>query len=179
LRAIGAAHRRTGIPITVHTASRTQSGLVAQRVLAEEGVDLRDVIVGHCGDTTDLDYLIRVADQGSMLGMDRFGAEILLSTEDRVATIMRLIAKGYLDKITISHDCFCWADMIPHADPPIWEGSYTFISNVVIPALRRAGLTAAQLDTILVDNPRRHFEGAAQRFAQRQQKTSAETSIAL
>jgi phosphotriesterase-related protein len=180
LRAIGAAHRQTGIPITVHTASRTESGLVAQRVLAEEGVDLRDVIVGHCGDTTDLDYLIRVADQGSMLGMDRFGAEILLSTEDRVATIMKLIANGYLEKITVSHDCYCWTDMIPYADPPIWEGSYTFISNVVIPALRRAGLTEAQLDTILVDNPRRHFEGAAERFAQRQKKTIAGgTSIAL
>ena len=113
-----------------------------------------------------------------MLGMDRFGAEILLSTADRVATIMKLIAKGYLDRITISHDCFCWSDMIPHADPPIWEGSYTFISRVVIPALRRAGLTEAQLDTILVDNPRRHFEGAARRFAQRQQKTLAGTSIA-
>jgi phosphotriesterase-related protein len=69
--------------------------------------------------------------------------------------------------------------MIPHAEPPLWEASYSFISNVVIPALRRAGLTGAQLDTILVDNPRRHFEGAAERFAQRQQKTSAETSIAL
>jgi len=26
--------------------------------------------------------------------MDRFGAEILLSTEDRVATVMKLIANG-------------------------------------------------------------------------------------
>jgi len=42
----------------------------------------------------------------------------------------------------------------------------------VIPALRRAGLTGAQLDSILVDNPRRHFEGAAERFARRQERLS-------
>ena len=80
---------RTGAPITVHTNPHTESGLVAQRVLAEEGADLGKVVVGHSGDTTDVDYLCRVADAGSYLGMDRFGLDVLLPFEDRVATVRR------------------------------------------------------------------------------------------
>jgi phosphotriesterase-related protein len=54
-------------------------------VLAQEGVDLRDVIIGHSGDSTDLDYLMKVADQGSILGMDRFRMNILLPLQERVS----------------------------------------------------------------------------------------------
>jgi phosphotriesterase-related protein len=167
LRAVGQANLRTGTPITVHTSAAHETGLVAQRVLAEEGVDLRDVIIGHCGDSTDLDYLRRVADQGSILGMDRFGMHSLLPFEDRVATIVALVERGYLDSITVSHDCFCWTDALPAEYVEALHLSYVHISHKVLPALRDAGLTQAQLDTILIDNPRRHFEGAAERFAAR------------
>ena len=41
------------------------------------------------------------------------------------------------------------------------------IHQEIIPALLDAGVTQAQLDRIFVDNPRRHFEAAARRFANR------------
>jgi hypothetical protein len=28
-------------------------------------------LVGHCGDTNDIDFLMKLADEGSILGMDR------------------------------------------------------------------------------------------------------------
>ncbi len=55
MRAVGQAHVETGVPITVHTNAHTRSGLVAQKVLAEEGVDLSKVVIGHSGDSADLD----------------------------------------------------------------------------------------------------------------------------
>ncbi len=167
MRNIAAAYRATGTPISVHTAAHHQMGLVAQQVFAEEGVDLRDVIIGHCGDTDDLDYLMKLADQGSMLGMDRFGINVILSLEKRVGTIIELIKRGYIDRITLSHDCSSWMDMFPSGKTPMPEHSYLHISQQVIPALREAGLSQGQIDQMFVHNPRRHFEDAASRHAAR------------
>jgi phosphotriesterase-related protein len=74
-RAAARAHRASGVPITTHTDSSVRSGLDQQRVLSEEGVDLSRVIIGHSGDTDDLEYLQRLLDRGSYLGMDRFGLD--------------------------------------------------------------------------------------------------------
>ena len=50
LRAVAQAHRRTGVPITTHTPTPPQPwGLEQQRILAEEGVDLSRVVIGHSG----------------------------------------------------------------------------------------------------------------------------------
>ena len=170
MRAVGQANVRTGTPISVHTSARHGTGLIAQRVLADEGVDLRDVIIGHCGDSTDLDYLMKIADQGSILGMDRFGMDAALPLKDRVATIAALIKRGYLDRIAISHDCFCWSDFFPsqeHKEKYLPGHNYEHIPRIVIPALLEAGVTRDEIDTMQIANPRRHFEDAARRFAAR------------
>ncbi|MEV6139250.1 phosphotriesterase-related protein [Nocardia sp. NPDC051990] len=160
MRAVGQASAQTGAPITVHTNPHTRSGLVAQRVLAEEGADLSRVVIGHSGDTTDIDYLIELADAGSLLGMDRFGLNVLLPFEDRVNTIVELVRRGYLDKIVIAHDAAChidWMDPVAKAQAvPQWN--YRHISEDVIPALMAGGLTEDDIEAILVRNPRRYFE---------------------
>jgi phosphotriesterase-related protein len=170
MRAVAKAHLRTGAPITVHTAPLQETGLVVQRVLSEEGVDLRDVVIGHCGDTTDIDYLMKIADQGSILGMDRFGVEFAITMEQRVQTIAEMVRRGYAGQLTLSHDCCCWSDFFPrvedyHAAMP--NHNYLHIHNDVIPALREAGVSEGDLDRMFIANPRRHFEGAAERFAAR------------
>ena len=86
LRAVAVAHRATGVPISTHTHARTRRGLEQQRVFAEEGVDLGRVIIGHSGDTTDLDYLKELIAAGSYIGMDRFGLDNILGFEHRVDT---------------------------------------------------------------------------------------------
>jgi phosphotriesterase-related protein len=160
MRAVGQAHVRTGAPITVHTNPHTRSGLEAQRVLCEEGVDLTKVVVGHCGDSTDLAYLKEVADAGSLLGMDRFGLDVLLPFEQRVDTVAQLAAAGYADRMVLAHDAACFIDWFdPEAKRqmvPQWN--YRHISDDVLPALRERGVTDEQIDTMLVGNVRRYFE---------------------
>lgn len=160
MRAVGQAHVRTGAPITVHTNPHTRSGLDAQRVLREEGVDLTKVVIGHSGDTTDVDYLKEVADAGSLLGMDRFGLEVLLPFEQRVDTVASLVADGYADRMVLAHDAACFIDWFdPEAKRqvvPQWN--YRHITEDVLPALRERGVTEEQIDTMLVDNVRRYFE---------------------
>ncbi|MEE2031247.1 phosphotriesterase family protein [Rhodococcus chondri] len=160
MRAVGQAHVETGVPITVHTNPHTESGLVAQRVLSEEGVDLTKVVIGHCGDTTDLDYLCKIADAGSLLGMDRFGLDLLLPFEQRVDTVAALAQQGYAESMVLAHDASCFIDWFPHdvkeAAVPNWN--YNHISDDVLPALRERGVTDEQITTMLADNPRRFFE---------------------
>ena len=65
LRAIAAAHRETGAPITVHTDAYTQTGRLVVELFRAEGVNLEKVVLGHCGDSNDLDYLKEMADTGA------------------------------------------------------------------------------------------------------------------
>ena len=85
MRAVAKAHRQTGVPITVHTHPGKQTGLLVEQVLTEEGVDLRRVVLGHSGDSTDADHLCELADAGFLLGMDRFGINLATTFEARAA----------------------------------------------------------------------------------------------
>lgn len=161
MRAVGAASAQSGAPITVHTNPHTQSGLVAQRVLAEEGADLSRVVIGHSGDSTDVDHLCALADAGSYLGMDRFGLDVLLPFDDRVATVLELLRRGYAERMVLAHDASCFIDWFDAEAKrqvvPRWN--YRHISEDVIPALLEGGASQDDIDTMLVANPRRYFEG--------------------
>jgi phosphotriesterase-related protein len=164
LRACAATHRGTGAPITVHTSSSAATGRLAVRVLGEEGVDLTKVVIGHAGDSNDLDYLAELADAGCLLGMDRFGLDIYNPTSSRVDTIVALAERGYADRMVLAHDASCYIDYFPGPDAqaaktqiaPNWN--YTHISRDVLPMLRERGVTDEQIRQMLVDAPRRYFE---------------------
>jgi phosphotriesterase-related protein len=64
LRAVAQAHRQTGVPISAHTHARSRRGLDRQRIFRDEGVDLSRVVIGHSGDTTDIDYLEELIARG-------------------------------------------------------------------------------------------------------------------
>jgi len=118
------------------------------------------VLIGHSGDTDDLDYLTQLLDRGSFIGMDRYGLPFLLSTDQRNATIVELCRRGYSDHLMIAHDSCStidWFDPgLVEAAAPNW--TMTFIPDTVLPALREAGLTDQQITTMTVQNPRRFFE---------------------
>ena len=160
LRACAQAHRATGAPITTHTNAALKRGLEQQAIFQSEGVDLTHVVIGHCGDSDDLGYLEELIANGSILGMDRFGIDGYLPTAQRVAVVAELCKRGYADRMVLSHDASCYLDWIPGEIPPStmphWH--YLHISRDVLPALREAGVTEAQIDTMLVDTPKRFLE---------------------
>lgn len=159
LRAVAKAHRLTGAPISTHTHAATRRGLEQQRIFIEEGVDLSRVVIGHSGDTTDVDYLEELIGNGSYLGMDRFGVDVYLPFEDRVNTVARMCERGHADKMVLSHDAACFMDWVPEELlPALPNWHYLHIHNDVIPALKERGVTDEQLTTMLVDNPRKIFE---------------------
>ncbi len=155
--AAAAAHRRTGAPIMTHSHAASHGGLPQQDALAAQGVPLDRVVIGHCGDTDDLDYLLRLADRGSYLGFDRFGMEHVQSDEVRLSTLLALLERGYAPRIVLSHD----AAVFSRVTPPSWRARATprwrmdHLSTAVLPRLRAAGVDEPTLDTLMVANPRR------------------------
>jgi phosphotriesterase-related protein len=159
LRAVAQAHRATGVPISTHTHARSKRGLDQQRVFREEGVDLERVVIGHSGDTDDLNYLEELIGSGSYIGMDRFGIDTILPFEERVRTVARMCERGHAGKMVLSHDAACYNDWLPEPELPKFlpRWHYLHIHNDVIPALKQAGVADEQIETMLVENPRKIF----------------------
>ncbi|GAB3862040.1 phosphotriesterase [Nocardioides maradonensis] len=157
MHAVAQAHVETGVPVIIHTHAHGEMGIPALEVMKSEGADLSKVCIGHSGDSTDIAYLRTLADQGVMLGMDRFGVDVFCTTPDRTKTVVEMIRLGYVESMLMSHDASCYSDFYPESGPaellPNWH--YTHIHDDVLPAMREAGVTEDQITTLMVENPAR------------------------
>jgi phosphotriesterase-related protein len=158
------AAKATGVPIISHTEGAT-CGHDQIDIAAGEGLDLGQLLVGHSDGTTEHWYQRSLAERGAFVGFDRFGISLFQTDEVRITNMLKLIAAGHLDKILISHDSIsCWLGRpMPYAPTwealqamlPDWRSSHIF--RKILPQLRERGLSEREIDTILVDNPRRLF----------------------
>jgi phosphotriesterase-related protein len=161
ITAAARAHKATGAPITTHTDEGTM-GREQLDILIEEGVDPRRVVVGHSCGTADLRYHTDLLDRGAYLGFDRFGLELLQPDRLRLAALIGLLGIGCERQIVLSHDTvWCWRGR-PLPVPaerlaPQWDPRH--VLQHIVPALRAAGVAQAKIDAMLIDNPRRYFDG--------------------
>ena len=160
MRAVARAHRTTGAPITVHTHPGSQTGLAVKALLCdEEGVDPTRVVLGHSGDSEDVDHLSALADEGFILGMDRFGLNVETTFEARADTVVAMCRRGYADRMVLAHDAACYIDMIdPNVLAMLTQWSYLHIHDEVLPYLRQHGVSEDQINAMLVETPRSYFE---------------------
>ncbi len=158
LSLVAAAAVETDVPVMVHTNAPSRTGLLALEALTSAGVDPRRIVIAHAGDSNDLDYLRAIADTGASLGCDRFQIEHFNPDADRVRTLAALVAEGYTDRVHIGHDAACFYDFMidnpPFADE---RPDYLHFSTRIVPQLIDAGVTQAQIDQMLIENPRRFF----------------------
>lgn len=161
IRAAAMAHKETRVPIITHSNAHNNTGMEQQRILIEEGVDPGKVLIGHLGDTDKIDYIKKIADRGSYVGLDRYGLDLFLPVEKRNEVTLRLIKEGYAERIMISHDYCCtidWGIAKPEFKPklaPKW--SMTLIFEDVIPFLKRNAIKDDVINTIFVENPKKFF----------------------
>ena len=160
-RGAARASKQTGRPIMAHSRPASGTGLEQMRIFGEEGVEPSSVQIAHTGDTDDLDYIERLLDSGCWIGMDRYGLEIYLPTEQRQATVLALLEKGHADRMFLSQD---WCSTLDYFTPALEEQlkptaapnwSMTFLFEQVIPELKERGMTDEQLDQMMVENPKR------------------------
>jgi len=164
LRAVARAHFKTGVPIILHSYSPGRVGQQQLAVLKEEGVDLKRVKMDHSNDTTDIEYLIWLLEQGCYLGLDRYPGHNT-SPLARTKTMKALIDAGYIGRLCPSHDRTVLRIMA--ANPVITEEErlklnpygYLYIKEVVFPQLREMGVSESTLNSLCIDGPRNFFEG--------------------
>lgn len=157
-RAAGRAHRATGVAITTHT----RLGHLAQEqldILEDEGVDLSRVIIGHQdGKCHEPAYHEAIARRGAYVAFDCIGLEDysptlnlpLPNNHDRVRAIVHLINQGYVSQIVLSSD-ICKKPHLHHYGG--WGFDHLLLTFV--PMLLEAGVSQADIHTMLVENPRR------------------------
>ena len=114
---------RTGgpvCPITTHTHAPSRNGRDQLRFFLERGVSPDRLVIGHCGDSEDLDYLRELMDAGATIGMDRFGMEHVLPDDARLSTVLTLLQGGYADRMVLSQD----AAFFSRVTPPSWRAAH-------------------------------------------------------
>ncbi len=167
LTAAARAARATDVPLISHTQDAS-CGHDQIDIVTGEGVSAGRLVVGHSDGIDDHDYHRSLAVRGAFVGFDRFGISVIIPDEVRVRNVLALARAGHTRRILLSHDSIvCWRGRpVPYANSyeellalvPAWRP--TLIFEQIVPQLLAGGLTAADIETILVDNPRRLFAAA-------------------
>jgi len=167
LRAAARASNTTGAPISAHTWALERVGEQQVRIFKEEKVDLNRVYIGHSNDTTDVEYLTGLLKQGVWLGLDRTPGGTAAGSPmwpQRAETTKRLIDAGWGHRIMLGHDWSVYPGIIgtrkgQQAFLDTNPDGFLFISRVFLPRLRELGVSEGAVKQMMVDNPRRFFEG--------------------
>ncbi len=159
-RAAARASVRTGAPIMAHSRPASNTAPRQIEIFLEEGVDPAKVQIAHTGDTDDLDYIEGVLETGVWIGLDRYGLEMYLPYEQRQATTLALLERGYADRLFLSADSCGTIDWFAQeaveqllAAGMAKDWDIRIVHQRVIPDLEQAGVGADQIETIMVRNP--------------------------
>ena len=164
LRAAARAQKATGVPISTHTWAPERVGEQQVAIFQDEGIDLNRVYIGHSNDTDDIGYLTGLLEQGVWIGLDRYpGRPEVLDWEARTQTAYKLIQAGWAHRIMLGHD-WSVALLIAHREARAQRDianpdGYLFITRRVLPRLAQLGASQDDIHKIMIDNPRRFFEG--------------------
>ncbi len=155
-RAAARAGSQTGVAILTHLAIDPEPAI---NIFNEEGMDLDRVLFGHADDgpnapITPHQYIL---DSGGRLGFDTFGYETELPDppfwarprKERLDHFMQIVNDGYLDRLLASADANC----SPLGWPGVKGHTVNYIFEQLIPDLREAGMSEADVDRLFVHNP--------------------------
>jgi phosphotriesterase-related protein len=160
LRAAAQAHLETGVALCVHGF-----GTEAIRILQEEGADLSRVVACH-HDGASLERARPIADLGVFIEFDCFGHEFYCdngaydsdqpwsfsSDAQRVAALVRLIEAGLADRLLLSHDICVKMQLRRYG-----ACGYAHVLENIVPMLIHRGIPQAQVNQMLIYNPRELF----------------------
>jgi phosphotriesterase-related protein len=154
------AAKETGLPITTHCQG-PKVGPEQMDYFLSLGANPKKIQIGHQNNSTDLNYFLdQLKRPDFYLGFDRTSLGDV-KAED---CIIELIKQGHTKRIILSHDYVTTWLGRPFTWPDAWKAAVgnwypTYIHKKFIPKAKAAGVTDEQIKTILVDNPRRLFDG--------------------
>lgn len=155
IQAAARASLMTGAAISFHSPQLKDEKHKMLDIAEAEGADLSRAILGHsCGVADDLPFMLEVLSRGVYVEFDTLGVvetPLVTGLTARVAeAISRLIEAGYGDRVLLSQDV-CWKVHLKRYG----GNGYSFILERFLPHLRTLGVTEAQINTIMVENPKR------------------------
>jgi phosphotriesterase-related protein len=162
LRAAARAQQATGAALNVHQIFRPAEPRRVLQILDEveqAGGDPGRTVLSHM-DRTGRDWPLQqeVLRRGATIEYDVFGYENTHSAwgsapptdAQRVTDLARIAEAGYISQVVVAQD-ICLKTMLTH-----YGGhGYAHILRRVVPGFRWAGFSEADVDTVLVANPRR------------------------
>ncbi|MGE3178809.1 MAG: phosphotriesterase [Vicinamibacterales bacterium] len=155
VRAAARASRITGAAVTFHRGGVGEEKFRVLDAMAAEGADLRRVVMGHSNSiAVDVPFMKRLLDRGVFIQFDTLGRPrtALGGVDDfKVARgIAELVKLGYADRITLSHD------VCNKIHQKAYGGfGFSYISDHFLPMLEDLGVAKADIQKIMVENPRR------------------------
>jgi len=163
LRAAVAAQVETGAPLMVHPGRDPMSPIEIAEIVDQEGGHLHRTIICHIDRTcTDRTWLRDMAATGCYLEYDLFGNESswyppnpsvdMPSDAERMDVVLWHFEQGLEDKVLLSHDI-----ATKHRLHAYGGLGYDHLLTNVVPRLRRRGLSEAEVNTLIIDNPAQIF----------------------
>ncbi len=152
-RAAARAQRSIGATITTHTTYFGDLALDQIAILRSEGVPPERILIGHVGEHRDLSSTLAIAKTGVFIEVDHVGANQIgqfAPEPQRVRNVVALVRAGHLDQMLLSMD-ICKRSQL-HA---YGGNGYDYLLVAFVPLLLEAGLSEADIHTMLVLNPSR------------------------
>jgi phosphotriesterase-related protein len=164
----------TGLALITHTTHGTMA-LEQIDLLADEGMDLSRVVIGHMDTHPDTDYVLEVAGRGVTVAFDTIGKEnwdfrvepeppdppdgeygkraYRRSDGVRAARLAALVDAGFGEQVLLSHDLTgeeVYLNRGTHG-----QRGYTYLATSFAGRLAEQGIPPAALEIMLRDNPAR------------------------
>jgi phosphotriesterase-related protein len=153
------AQKETGVSINVHPGRRTDQPQEIAEFFLAQGAPTDRLIISHIDRTIfDIDTLLKLADTGCVIEFDLFGweqssypmADIDMPNDGaRIKLIKALVDKGYARQVVISHDICTKVRLGRYGGH-----GYRHIFAHVMPLMAARGISQADIETIMVHNPR-------------------------
>src|SRR5262245_50876319 len=173
LRASGRAQRRTGAPLLIHPGRNEASPREIVEVLHDVDADLSRTIIGHIERTLlERADMKKLAETGCVLEFDLFGREHsyykhspnidMINDGVRIRLIAWLIAEGHGRQLVLAEDTAAKSHLVRYGGC-----GYGHILQNIVPRMRARGIRDEDIQTMLVETPRRLLAFAAPRAASR------------
>lgn len=160
LRAAARAQAATGALLVIHPGPGKASTLAIADLLEAEGVPPSRVVLGHADERLrgDGEALVALLRRGFTLGFDTFGRDLFMpwrrrqhpSDAQRIGALAPLVQAGFARQVVLSQD-LAWK----HELTAFGGYGYAHVLRSIVPRLRDAGLSAEDVDQMLIGNPRR------------------------
>ncbi len=156
-----AAQQATGAPLLIHPGRDQTAPIEIVQFIEREGGDLSRTVMSHVDIRIYERAILReLAATGIYIEYDTFGLEspfpphapdtYMPSDYRRIEQLIELIEDGHLERVVLAHD-----NCTKHRLREFGGHGFDHIPSTITGWMKRQGMTRAQIDTLLIENPRR------------------------